>query len=122
MRPLPRCSRTKASRVRQKRPARYDAKMARDLLKLHRFVVRCIVHQDIDPAQLLAGLLFDHRPDALLARDIGMCRANARTPRLARSITVCCASRAQLIKGDRDIRPGRASASADARPNRFRRP
>src|ERR1700677_3152349 len=45
-------------------------------------------------------------------------RAKARTPRLERSITVCCASRAELRKVMATSAPACARARAEARPRR----
>src|SRR5208282_3155155 len=46
------------------------------------------------------------------------CRAKARTPKLARSTTVCCASRAEVRKVMATSAPAWARARAEARPRR----
>src|SRR5215469_681564 len=61
-------------------------------------------------------------PRTLFSSVMSQRNANARTPRPARSTTVCCASRAELRKVIATSAPDSASASALARPNRFAPP
>src|SRR5271163_406173 len=57
--------------------------------------------------------------DLTLASSVtSQCRARARTPKLARSTTVCCASRAELRKVMATSAPAWARARAEARPRR----